>query len=88
MVKTYISEEYEFYEVLNAFPVLESTLEKLDIKQDWVVEGKSIESILSTQGFSQDEIHTLVRRFNHSIDTFLKSSQRVYSKPQEQVHYL
>ena len=80
MVKTYISEEYEFYEVINAFPVLSSTLEKLDISEEWVEEGKTIYEILSDQGFSHEEIHILVRKLNHSIDVFLKSSQKVYTR--------
>lgn len=80
MVKDYITENYEFYEVLNAFPVLSETLDKLEIDDFDIVEGRTVLEVLVKQGFTHEEIGLLVRKMNQAINSFLSSSQKIYRK--------
>ena len=73
MIQSYINSDLEFYEVLNAFPVLIGNLKAMHVNISNLKHGISIKHYFETQNYDPDEIRILVKKMNYGISTFLKN---------------
>lgn len=72
--------DYEFYEVLNAFPMLFKYLTNdLKLSLNDVVEGESVDEFLDKKALSSDEKLVFLRRVNYKIKDFFSSESRMRS---------
>ena len=73
MVFNHVLPDYEFYEVVNAFPILNNFLTKLKVSIKGLEEGISVCDFLTSSGFDSDEIDLLILKMNQEITLFLKN---------------
>lgn len=81
-----INHNLEFYEVLNAFPILKEKLKKLSFNLSDLKEGESICEYFGKKSYSQDEIDIVVRKLNSEINYYLRNGDKVEKteeKPQK-----
>lgn len=71
-----IDPNLEIYEVLNAFPVLENTLQEFDINPKDIQEGETVEEFLNKLVRSEEEKKILLRRMNTELNYFFKKGKR------------
>lgn len=77
---TLISENHEFYEVVNAFPFLSKFLHKIEIETHQITEGETIKEYLLKKDFSESEILNLVTKFNSQVKVHLEPNTVSESK--------
>ncbi|MFW6285845.1 MAG: hypothetical protein ACOC16_01590 [Nanoarchaeota archaeon] len=70
-----IYEDLELYEVLNAFPVLKESFEKLGLDISNLNEGETIYNYFKRLSFGDDEIDILVKKINYEIKHYLKNGE-------------
>ncbi len=73
MVPNLVNLDYDFFEVLNAFPILKKTLLDLDFSLRDVKEGESVHDYFEKKSLSEDEISIVVRKLNQKLNSFFKS---------------
>ncbi len=61
--------DHEFYEVINAFPILRKSL---DIDVSSVIEGQTIREYLQKSVVCEEEIKTFIRKINSEISQYLR----------------
>ena len=69
----YFNIDFEFYEVLNEFPVLKNSLKSLDFSVSEVKEGESVHDFFEKNSLSEEEIDLIVRRLNRDLTQFMKT---------------
>lgn len=74
MVANLIEIDYEFIEVLNAFPILKKVLNDMDFNVSDVRDGESVSDYLGKKCKSQEEVNFLVRKMNQVVNNFFKSN--------------
>lgn len=70
-----ITHEYEFYEVLNAFPVLKDALDDLHFDFTDVLEGESVYDYFHKKNLSDHEIDVIIRKLNRNLSSFIKTGE-------------
>lgn len=83
MADSYITPNLELYEVLNAFPVIKNSLEKLHIKTSEIKEGLTVHDFLERKHLSEDEIDILVKKMNFEVNSFLKKEPKIQEIKEE-----
>jgi hypothetical protein len=75
-----IDKDLEFYEVLNAFPILKEKLQQLDFDVSKLNEGESIRDFLVRMSLSDYEIDLIIKKLNFEVKYFLKNGELCGSK--------
>ncbi len=75
MTQFYIGVELEFFEVLNEFPCLKSTLKSLHISSNELKEGESIQRFFKRKHITSDEERIVLRKLNRDVNYFLKKGE-------------
>ena len=86
MVHFIINSGFEFFEVLNEFPCLKATLNKLHINSEKINEGESIHDFFQRKDLSLDEENLILRKLNRDVNYFLKKGELPKQK-QIQMNY-
>ncbi len=79
MVTNLVNINYEFCEVLNAFPILKDTLKNLDLNISDVCDGESILDYFLKKSMSKEEIEFLVRKMNQSVNNLFRNNRDLIS---------
>lgn len=72
---TYIEHDYDFYEVINEFPIVREKLEGLDFDLDDIKEGESVAEYLIRKSHNEQEVDLIIRRLNRDVNLFLKKDE-------------
>lgn len=72
-MNNYINPTLEFYEVLNAFPILTDILQKLQFNLSSVKEGESVHDFFEKNKLSNDEIERIIKKMNWEVQSFIKN---------------
>jgi len=67
-----IHTNFEFFEVLNEFPCLKTTLNSLHINFKDLIEGESIHNFFERKHLNKDEERIVLRKLNRDVNYFLK----------------
>lgn len=70
-----VTKESEFYEVVNAFPILKELLKDLSIDEKDIKEGESIGEFFNKMHISEDEKSLIMRRIKRNINYFMKHGE-------------
>ena len=70
-----IAPHFEFFEVLNEFPCLISTLKSLHINSSEIKEGESIHGFFERKHLAAYEESVVLRKLNRDINYFLKKGE-------------
>ena len=79
-----ITLDYDFMDVLSAFPILRKTLrDDLHFNLRDLEEGETMEHyFVKKQALSPEEIRIILRKLNHRVNRFLsKPDVKVYDEP-------
>ena len=82
-VVVHIESNYELFEVLNAFPVLKRSLERLDFKVSDIPEGISVHDYFKEKHLTEDEIDLMLRKFNNEVKLHFKEKHVECKKESE-----
>jgi hypothetical protein len=78
----------EFYEVLNAFPILKDRLERYNFDLSNVKEGESVIDFFSKKGLSEDEFDLFLKKLNYDIKIYLKKGNFPKTELKKEVEVL
>lgn len=71
-----IEPNLEFVEIINAFPILKESLNKLNFSNLRAKEGISVHDYLKEEkNLDEHEIHTIIRKLNNDVNHFLKKGK-------------
>lgn len=77
---------YEFYEVLNAFPILSSFFEKeLKLSLNKVVEGDSVDEFFNKCDLTSFEKNVVLRKVNQKLKAFFSTDSKLNSSECEEL---
>ena len=80
----YIESDFEFFEVLNEFPILKDYLRDLHFNLSNVIEGETVRDYFEKNHMSEREIEIIVKRLNRDLTLFIKKGAEIYTPSQQE----
>ena len=77
MAQQHIHPNHEVCEILNLFPFLSNTFDRLKIPYENIIEGTTIEQYLLYNNFSYEETLQIIKRLNQEVNLFLRKTEKI-----------
>jgi len=75
MVVLNITSDLEFFEVINAFPILKKSVQKWGFKVLDIKEGETMFDFFKRKKLNDDEADILIKMMNREVKHYLKTSR-------------